>query len=187
MKTVVKIFAILLFALSFSLVVSGCGSSGGDDYIIAPPAASSVTGEFIDDPVQGLNYSCSSGAVSVTNIDGEFTCNVGDDVTFSIGDMIIGTVAAKSGIITPYSFFPNDRISALNLARLLQSLDVDTSDSIIIMDEALVALLPADLDFSSATFEFEVEGALGITLVSTEDAEKQLPEWEAVKTFVFCG
>ena len=44
----------------------------------------------------------------LTGDSGEYTCEIGDDVTFSIGAVIIGTLAAQTEIITPYSFFPSD-------------------------------------------------------------------------------
>jgi hypothetical protein len=110
----------------------------------------------------------------VTDSSGEYTCDVGDDVTFSIGTVTIGTIAAQSGIITPYSLFPSDLDAALNLARLLQSIDTDPNDDIIVFDPDLVALLPDIIDFSSETFVADLESDLGITLVSVEEAQNSL-------------
>jgi hypothetical protein len=62
----------LSLALISTLSLVGCGSGGGDD---APAVApSTTTGVFIDSPVSGLSYTCSSGAVGVTNALGEYTC-----------------------------------------------------------------------------------------------------------------
>ena len=149
------------------LFMAGCGSDNSG-------VNSMTTGQFVDDPVQGLNYSCSSGIVGVTDSNGEYVCNVGDDVTFSIGTETIGTIAAQSGIITPYSIFQNNLDAALNLARLLQSIDTDSNDAVIILNPGLVALLPDNTDFSSATFEMDVEQALNIDLVSVEEAQNSL-------------
>ncbi len=131
-----------------------------------------VTGQFLDDVVQGLKYNCSSGTSGTTNIDGEYTCNVGDDATFLIGLANIGTIAAQSRFITPYSFFPDNIDAVINLARLLQSLDNDgdTNNGVITLNTDLLALIPSDLDFASADFVVYVEAALGITLISAEDA-----------------
>lgn len=160
------VFRVCVFLLTVIFMV-GCGSdnSGSD---------STTTGQFVDDPVQGLNYSCSSGWEGLTDSVGEYTCDVGDDVTFSIGTVAIGTIAAQSGIITPYSLFPNDLDAALNLARLLQSIDSDPNDDIIVLDPDLVALLSDNTDFSSATFVADVEFDLGIALVSVEEAQNSL-------------
>lgn len=164
--------ALLLFVIA--CVFAGCSSNSGSGSNSS--SLSSTTGQFIDDAVQGLSYSCSSGMEGVTNEEGEYTCAVGDDVTFNIGVVTIGTIAAQTGYITPYSFFPNNIAAALNLARLLQTVDADPNDSIIILDEALVALLPDDTDFTSPTFEAGVESALNMTLVSATDAQNQLNE-----------
>jgi len=125
MKFLLKMFAILLAMF----LISGCSSSDSAD--------SSVTGTFVDDPVSGLTYECSSGTVGVTDAEGKYTCENGDSVTFSIGDVVIGTVGAEATIVTPYSFFPNNQDAALNLARLLQSVDSDPSDNIITLDVKL--------------------------------------------------
>ena len=171
MRKVSQKLLISLFVISFVVFVSNCGSGGG---ITSGGDSSLVKGQFIDDPVQGLNYACSSGATGVTNSNGEYTCSTGDDVTFSIGNTVIGSVPAQEGFITPYDLFPDNLEAALNLARLLQSLDVDPSAGIIVLDEALIALLPADLDFASVTFEEDVESALDVELVSAEEAQEQL-------------
>ncbi|MBW2686634.1 MAG: hypothetical protein JRE19_12070, partial [Deltaproteobacteria bacterium] len=101
-------FAVYLFLLLVSsLFIVSCGSSEG---------SSTTTGQFIDDPVQGLDYTCSSGSSGVTNGNGEYVCDAGDDVTFSLGSIVIGTVAVQAAAITPYSFFASDTEAAINLA-----------------------------------------------------------------------
>ena len=161
MKFLLKMFAILLAMF----LIGGCSSDSSDG---------SVTGTFVDDPVAGLTYECSSGTVDVTDVDGKYTCENGDSVTFSIGDVVIGTVNAETAIVTPYSFFPNNQDAALNLARLLQSVDSDPNDDIITLDGALVALLDVATDFTSSTFVADVESDLSVTLVSVQDAQTQL-------------
>ena len=164
-------FLLKIFALSLVMLLAGGCSSNSDGN-----SDSSVTGYFVDDPVAGLTYECSSGTVGITGVDGEYTCVNGDNVTFSIGTVVIGTVSAADAIVTPYSFFPNDQEAALNLARLLQSVDSDPNDDIITPDVALVALLDVNTNFSSPTFVTDVESDLTITLVSVQDAQTQLNE-----------
>ena len=166
MKFLLKIFALFVAIL----LMGGCSSSSDGN------SDSSVTGYFVDDPVAGLTYECSSGTSGVTGTSGEYTCEQGDNVSFSIGDVPIGTVTAQAGIVTPYSFFPNNQEAALNLARLLQSLDSDPSDNIITFDSNLLALLDAGIDFTSPTFVVDVENDLSIVLVSVQDAQTQLNE-----------
>ncbi len=135
-----------------------------------------VTGQFLDDVVQGLDYDCSSATSGTTNSNGEYTCNVGDDVTFLLGSANIGTIAAQSSFVTPYSFFPDNIDAVINLARLLQSLDNDgnASNGIISLNLELLELIPRDLDFTSADFVTSVESSLAITLISAENALRNL-------------
>jgi hypothetical protein len=156
----------ILFIFAF---LSACG--GGTSVTVAPDSESSITGTFVDDPVQGLPYACSSGTVGLTNTQGEFVCNTGDQVTFHLGGKNIGTVTVQSDFITPYSFFPNQPNAAINLARLLQTVDTDgdANNGTIVLGEGLE--LPSNLDFSSATFD---DAFPSINLVSAEEAKRHL-------------
>ncbi|MBT8349290.1 MAG: hypothetical protein HKP62_07595, partial [Sulfurovum sp.] len=58
------------------VLFTGCGGGGSTP-------TSTVTGQFVDTYVQGLDYACSSGKTDITNSLGEYTCNTGDIVTFS--------------------------------------------------------------------------------------------------------
>lgn len=163
-----------LFGLTILLILSSCGgtssgTSGGN-------TTSTITGQIIDDPIQGIDYNCSSGSSGVTNTNGEYTCNVGDDVTFSIGPVTIGTLAAQSNFITPYTLFANDTLAAINFARLVQSMDSDgnASNGIITLSATQMSLLPSNTSFSDPDFVSDIETALGITLISSEDAQSQL-------------
>ena len=164
----------IVTSLTVAIVFSACSGGGGSSS--DPVTATTVTGQFIDSPVQGLGYICSSssGVRGATNSNGEYICNAGDNVTFFIGSVSLGTVAAQSAAITPYTLFPNNRDAAINLARLLQSLDADNTDAIITVDTILEASLPTATDFTEASFETTIEAALGITLVSTLDAETSM-------------
>ena len=166
MKFLINIVAVMLTAL----LIGGCSSDSDGNSV------TSVTGNFVDDPVSGLIYDCSSGTSGVTDASGAYTCENGDTVTFSIGAVVIGTVDAEDGIVTPYSFFPGNNEAALNLARLLQSVDTDPSDDVIILDPAQVALLDVATSFASPTFVNDVQDDLNITLVSVQDAQTQLNE-----------
>ena len=154
---------VLLIVLS---IFSGCSDGGGSN--------SAVTGTFIDDPVQGLGYTCSSGTTGITDVNGEYSCSVGDDVTYSINGVVIGSVSAQTTAVTPYSLFPNDYKAALNFARLLQSIDMGNVNGKIVIDTLKEQKIPSTIDFSSASFETLIETASGITLVSEEEARKRL-------------
>ena len=97
---------ILLTLLFTTLLFLGCGGGGGSSSEGGggTPPPSQTTGQFIDDKVQGLTYTCSSGTAGVTNANGDYTCNAGDDVTFKVGVMTIGTLAAQAQFFTPPKF-----------------------------------------------------------------------------------
>lgn len=151
------------------LVLSACGGSNGGNTV-----PSTISGHFIDDPVQGLSYSCSSGLSGKTNSNGEYICNIGDNVTFTIGSTQIGTVAAQTMAITPYTMFPNNKSAAINLARLLQSLNTNSQSSRIDINTTLEDILPKDLNFTNASFETASETALGFTLVNALSAQTKM-------------
>ena len=155
--------------LIFTVLFLASCSNGG---------SSSVTGHFVDDRVEGLVYHCSSGDFHETDANGEFTCPNGDNVTFYLGANQLGPVPAVSSLITPYTLFPDDPVAAINLARLLQSIDMDgdPNNGVIVANAQLVASLPGNIDFSSPTFDSVIEGVPGIHLVSAEQAQTHLDE-----------
>lgn len=157
-------------SLAAAFMFIACGEGGGSS------TPSVVKGQFIDDQVQGLAYHCSSGAEGTTDPNGAYSCYAGDDVSFSIGAATIGTIAAQSGIVTPYLLFPDNIDGAINLARLIQSLDGDgdADNGVIVLDTYLSALLPADVNFSNASFETEVETVLSIELVDATEAVERM-------------
>ena len=170
----------LLFGIVSVVILLLCGGCGGGDSNNDAVTSVTTTGQFIDDYVQGLEYSCSSGTSGVTNSLGEYTCNAGDDVTFYLGAVSLGTVAAQGSLISPYNLFPGNEDAAINLARLLQSLDSDNDpdNGVIVLNEALIALLPADTDFSSASFTDDIESVLPapFALISAADAKAHLED-----------
>jgi para-nitrobenzyl esterase len=91
-----------------------------------------TSGTFVDAPVAGLNYSTSSDLSGVTDADGRYDYHVGDTVTFSIGNLVLGTVPGQ-GVVTPMTVANalvantsnNPETVAVNLLVLLQSLDAN--------------------------------------------------------------
>ena len=65
-----------------------------------------VSGQFIDEPVEGLIFECSSGLSGATDSNGTFTCHEDDTVTFKIGSVILGSSVVKD-IITPFEWHSN--------------------------------------------------------------------------------
>ena len=171
MKTILTFF----ITMTTLLFLTACGGGGGGDGDSTPPNTS-LLGEVVYGPTQGIDYICSSGLVGTTNSLADFTCNDGDNVSFYLGSVLIATLDAKSGITTPYEFFPNDVTAALNYVRLIQALNLGGANTYgdIVLDEALVALLPPNTNFSDPNFENEVEALLGVSLITQEEAQHNL-------------
>ena len=103
-------------------------SCGGSKYNKSQKPLSTVTGQFVDTYVSGLGYACQSGTKGTTNDKGEFTCNVGNEVSFYIGKYFIGS-APMNEIIRPKDLYPEASASEINVAQLLLTLDVDGNAS----------------------------------------------------------
>ncbi len=155
-------FTITIFAFT------GCGGSSKD-------STAYLTGQFIDGPVAGLTYECSSDKTGKTNSNGEFTCKKNDTVTFKIGNVVLGS-ASMASVITPITLHPDNPEAATNVAQLLQTLAVDGDLSSFVIDETKAAELHVSLDVTSDTFEADVETMLGASLVDASSAATHLNE-----------
>jgi hypothetical protein len=93
-----------------------------------------IKGVFWDSPVKGLIYKTPS-TQGMTNKEGEFKYFPGEDITFSVGDIELGTALAREMMtpcdLSPVSFEPGDDLSVIttkevtNIARFIQTLDED--------------------------------------------------------------
>ena len=155
------------------VLLSGCGSSSNDGDPGSGDGAATVTGVFQDANVAGLNYVCSSGKTDVTNDAGEYTCNVGDTVEFSLGGYVLGSVTATSGIVTPMSLYPNDLAAATDVLQLLQTLDSGEDGTITIPDN-FSALDGIETRPGGADFDDVMEAELDKPFVSEEDAQEHM-------------
>jgi hypothetical protein len=139
---------LLLAALPF-IVASQCvvlfssGDSDDDDkdedkdkIVVA-----TRTGNFTNAPVQGVSYS--SGTVEgITGAAGEFEYVPGEPVRFALGDIELGSPVRGQAVITPLELVPDgdDRsAAAINIARLLQSLDATPGDDAITIPATVLA------------------------------------------------
>ena len=115
-----------------------------------------LIGTFIDGAVQGLSFRTLTQQ-GITNELGEFSYQAGEKITFSIGLTQFPTVSAAS-VLTPFQLAHssnNPLATTLNIARLLQSLDVDgnTLNGIRISEQATYSASPIDFDVSPTEFE----------------------------------
>jgi hypothetical protein len=91
------------------------GAAGGSEPL-------TIIGIFFDSHVEGLGYTTSiSMRHAQTNSEGEFTCQEDEDITFSIGSLVIGTSRCQT-LVTPSSLF-DDAVQASNLGVLIMALD----------------------------------------------------------------
>jgi hypothetical protein len=176
-----KNILVLLLAV-FLLNACGSGGSGGDE------SSSQVkTGLFIDAPVEGLNYETPSFS-GKTDTYGSFRYKSGETVTFKIGNMPIGS-AKGSDIVTPLTLTGDTDINnistkAVNIARLLQTLDANNSDNVSIrIPSALNALSVDNVDFSyEQDLERIIQAAESITsanyaLIDSDEAVNHMRKY----------
>ena len=108
----------LLGAISL-LALSGCktGTIVDDDLNI---------GYFVDSPVEGVTYETASGKTGVTDKNGAYKYKYNEEVTFKIGNLILGTTDTKD-IITPEDLTHNNSEKTDLMLQMLQSMDEDNN------------------------------------------------------------
>jgi VCBS repeat-containing protein len=122
-----------------------------------------MVGKLIDGGVEGIEYTTTSGLHGYTEEGGSFSFLKGDDVTFNIGGVTLGT-ATFDDIASGQTFLQDiadvDRTDLNdeyleNMATLLQSIDEnsDAYDGIVVTDEIREALVDVDLDLRTASEE----------------------------------
>jgi len=180
----------VISSIILGIAVSACGGGGSETaspvveaLVVTTPTTSTTpatfTGMFVDSAVEGLSYSTPSGS-GVTDENGEFTYQMDEKVTFSLGGITFPEIDAKS-IITPLDLFDTmelDHEAVVNTLRLLQSLDADgDADNGIQISElvrtfaSMVTLDLSDTDFESKmTALLSNSGLLNSVLVSSTDA-----------------
>lgn len=148
-----------------SIIASG-GGGGGDGPAVSntppppvpPPAVQS--GVFKDRNVSGLAFS--SGAESgTTDAAGRFTCETGNDVSFAVGAVDLGSTACAT-LVTPNQLATDNATFLLELAnitRFLQMLDLDGDpENGIEISNAVqqIAASWAQVDFLTADLDAEL-------------------------------
>jgi hypothetical protein len=138
------------------------------------------TGHFVDAPVGGVDFDTSSHK-GKTDVQGAFDYIPGENVTLSIGDLELGTVAAGHKI-TPLDLLDAESTSdirTINMARVLQSLDEDQDpvQGISIPDGAVESLNEVMEDMGIVSVDFEdsatVDELINRTVAKAND-EKNL-------------
>lgn len=169
-----------LAALASTAVLSGCGggSGGGADFAASPtatptPAATGgsanpspdtqlkLSGTFAGGPVSGLDYSGSVTGASKTDSEGQYRYVAGEMLSFSIGDLALGSAQA-AGALSPLTISAaaasasEARVS--NKLVLLQTIDADgdLNNGIQITDgvRAVVSANAGAINFDQTTTAF---------------------------------
>jgi hypothetical protein len=124
------VFRSIGFILVTFFVVS-CGGGGGGS---SSGSTTTSSGIFLDAEVEGLTYTTDSGITGQTDENGTYEYVPGEQITFSIGGVTIGTVDGAPSC-TPFDF----GAASTNIARFIQSLDADgdPSNGIDITDASL--------------------------------------------------
>ncbi len=146
-------------ATVFATILSGCSGGGGDveTPFVELSTEGALTGRFIDvAPVTGLRFSTPTQS-GMTDDQGNFTYEAGEQVVFSLGGIELPATAATP-VVTSASVFSTEDIlltSVVNLNRLLMSLDTDgiLDNGIQISDMAHSAATGLQLNFSSGLFD----------------------------------
>ena len=178
-----------LIYLVLPLTLMACGGGGGGstgnstDPVVetSPDTTSILRGVFIDSPVEGLRYSTETLS-GYTDSQGAFNYRLNETVTFSIGNLEFGS-AVGAAVITPLTLtgetdLNNISIKAVNIARVLQSLDQEPlNEGKILLPSSLRSLVVSNIDFEDEMGLSEViTAATNLTSISFTLKESYLAE-----------
>lgn len=150
------------------LLLAMYGCSGSSDSVVTTPPPTATSGLFLDAEVEGLSYTTDSGITGTTDKYGTYSFLPGENVSFSVGGVNIGTVAGAP-VCTPFDF----AAASTNIARFIQSLDADGDPTngidIVAANTALVGTTISSDAFTVDTATFEADTAIAGALVTTGD------------------
>jgi len=142
-----------------------------------------IDGTAIDGIISGMRYETSSGLIGYTDENGALKYNLSDNVTFSVGSVVLGTVAASATMINGKVFLQDivgvglENITddyVEKLAIFLQTLDNDGDayNGIVITDEMHALFSDDNFDLEAITKEELVQLLLdnGLTPVDEDEA-----------------
>ncbi len=156
----------LFILFSISLSIMGCGGSDSSSNSTGQTATQAEIGVFIDSPVEGLHYSTLTLS-GYTNKSGEFYYRRGEQIRFSIGNLELGRAYAAS-MMSPLSLsgendLNNIGVKATNIARILQTLDNNSTDG-------MRLIIPTSLrDLKAADINLESEADINALLLKAEE------------------
>lgn len=154
-----KTRTLFLLAGLIGWVLTGCsGSSGGGASVL-------TEGVFLDSAVDGLRYESITQGGS-TDAEGRFIYFAGETVTFTLGDVLLGSAAGKP-VLTPIDLVPGaaglanpvTSPAVTNRLRFLQTLDDDyvPSNGIVITEAVLDTLSGRSVSFDQTVADFQFD------------------------------
>ena len=164
--------SIYLLPALLILTISACGGGGDGNSGSTGPATSQ--GQFIDATVEGITYT-SGTLTGTTDVNGNFSYQSGQPVTFSVGGIVLGTVSG-SAIITPVQLVAGATNQSnpvvTNIVQFLLTIDDDNdpANGIQITPAVRTAAAGLNLDFTLANFDIDstVSSVIGtLTSAST--------------------
>lgn len=109
--------------IALAATLAACGGGGGTS-----PASTTSVATFIDAKVEGLAFRSASHS-GRTDRNGNFAYKPGETVTFSIGNMVLGSVTPTGKKVTPLQLVPGASAATdarvTRILRVLQTLDQD--------------------------------------------------------------
>jgi len=192
MKTFKKNRLLIVILGVFALIFVSCGGGGGGD---GGTGTTTSQGTFVDSPVEGLQYKTPTQS-GITDAEGTFQYQEAEIITFSIGDIVLGSGSCKqimSTIDLVGEAIDETHETVTNIARLLLSLDEDGDwdNGIRITETIRNECEGRSIDFAQSIEDFgndpdvqnlfDVLNALGVftdggvrTLCSAEQAQSHL-------------
>lgn len=183
MKTNSFLVAFLCLTILFHSCSSDDDNGPTPDPVVQNPEPDSepevLIGVFKDAEVEGVSFQTATQS-GITNMDGEFNYLDGEEVTFKVGDLVIGKAMGQE-LVTPITLAQTEEPSATiestlaqNIAALLQTLDEDGDESNGIKITEEVA---ANMGISNIDFTQPIEAVLAdivLNVVQNTDVEIEL-------------
>jgi len=184
-----------IYLIGFGILITGCGGSN-------TAKTSSYSATFIDSKVAGISYKCNN-INKKTDSNGKFTCPIGSQVTFKLGDLKLMTISPKDGKFKKnskgeYALFVKDAVpenTAKKIAAILLTLDSDGNpDNGITLpkksDKIINEVIPDTKDINKVDVDekvseiankaIEITGKDTFVIKTTEDAENHLEKEEEI-------
>jgi len=171
----------LLRGLAMVIAIAVLSSCHDDD-----GGGAALVGAFEDDPVEGLSYVSGSHS-GETNANGQFNYGAnGDRITFSVGDIEIGSGDTKP-LMTPVDLVSDEDPGAVdetnervtNIARFLQTIDDDDdpSNNIQITQAVRDAAAGNAIEFDQTIAAFQTDAAVlaAVTELTTATSAGERP------------